>query len=457
MENSLNKILGLILYSNIKDQNKIIPLINPEWFETAFQKDCFEAMKDLNSKGTFADMLVVINWLRENDKFQKDYPYKISTLTNGISMTDSYNYKTIINNCYYNFGLKRTAMTIQKLNKEITKTNPIKQNIINELEGLRTILTDSTEKVNISNTQIIESVLDRHEKAKKGVPLGIDLGWEGLRKQILLEPDDVMIVGGRPAMGKTAWAMSLIRNLVFNEGKKVVFFSLEMASDRIMRRLLSLLTGVDSNKIKYGQCSTDELNKIRTIQADKCWDNFFIFDGSHTAQDILTEVNNVTSDKEIDLIVIDYLQKITPEKTDNRYQEVTRISNQIKRMVMSKRIPCVALAQLSRDAGKTGKRPSLPDLKESGEIEQDASIVSFLHRPEYYGEMTNEEGESMENIGEFITAKNRDGSIGITEMKVDLAISSWEDFERKYNVNFDEDFVHNKTLNNFNYGDNEPF
>ena len=139
--------------------------------------------------------------------------------------------------------------------------------------------------------------------------------------------------------------------------------------------------------------------------------------------------------EDIELIVIDYLQKILPEKNDNRYQEVTKISNNVKRLVMSQRIPCIALAQLNRDSARSGKRPSLPDLKESGEIEQDASIVAFLHRPEYYGETMDENGNSMEGIGEFITAKNRDGQIGIVEMQVDLPTSRWSDYIRNDHVN----------------------
>lgn len=454
MQNSYDKILGIILSGGQKDQNKIIPLVNKDWFETKFQKDCFEGMKDLSMKGAFIDLIVLLSWLRENNKFENSYAINLSKLTTGISITDIYNYSTILNECYYSFGIKRTSLAISKLNKEVSKDNPMKENIINEIDSLKSILTDSTEKSSISNKDIIESVLDRHEKARSGVPLGLELGWLGLKNQILLEPDDVMVVGGRPAMGKTAWAMSLIRNLVFNKDKKVLFFSLEMAKDRIMRRLISLLTNIDSNKIKYGQCTDTELRKIKSIQSNDLWNNLIIFDGSHTTQDILTEVNSVNNEIEIDLIVIDYLQKITASKSDNRYQEVTRISNDIKRMVMSKRIPCIALAQLSRDVGKTGKRPSLPDLKESGEIEQDASIVSFLHRPEYYGETISESGESLESIGEFITAKNRDGSIGITEMKVDLKTSSWEDYERP--LNLDNNYTDNR-INVNPYENEAPF
>ena len=237
-----------------------------------------------------------------------------------------------------------------------------------------------------------------------------------------------MVVGGRPAMGKTAWAISLLRNLCFNENKVVVFYSLEMAHDRIIRRIISNILGINSNHIKYGQCSDSELKKIEELKSSPAWNNLVIFDGSHTTKDIEAKLQTVKNkDKEVDLFMIDYLQKIMPGKSENRYQEVTKISNDVKRIVMAHRVPCIALAQLSRDVGRSGKRPSLPDLKESGEIEQDASIVSFLHRPEYYGELVDEEGNDMEGMGEFIIAKNRDGGIGINKMIVKLETSEWND------------------------------
>jgi replicative DNA helicase len=165
----------------------------------------------------------------------------------------------------------------------------------------------------------------------------------------------------------------------------------------------------------------------------------------------LIKLKNTTG---CDAFFVDYLQKIIPEKSENRYLEVTRISNELKRLSMQLKIPSIALAQLSREGSKLGARPKLTDLKESGEIEQDASIVAFLHRPEYYGTMTDDAFESTENIGEFIVGKNRDGEIGIHRMDVDLKFSQWNDAKNnRWNIsnesNPDQFIESNKALNDF--------
>tara|TARA_B110000858_G_C17666239_1_gene409703 strand:- start:267 stop:908 length:642 start_codon:yes stop_codon:yes gene_type:complete len=191
--------------------------------------------------------------------------------------------------------------------------------------------------------------------------------------------------------------------------------------------MLATITGIDSNKIKLGQCSTDELKHIYAVQSSKGWDNLTFIDGSQKVADISRKVTELKNTTGLDVYMVDYMQKIIPEKTENRYTEVTRISNDIKRLTMSVEIPCIAMAQLSRDSAKTGKRPSLPDLKESGEIEQDASVVAFLHRAEYYGETQDDQGMSTQGKGEFLIAKNREGETGIVPMVVELSTSTWGD------------------------------
>ena len=136
-------------------------------------------------------------------------------------------------------------------------------------------------------------------------------------------------------------------------------------------------------------------------------------------------MNEIQRDSPVDLFVVDYLQKIQPKNTRSRYEQVTEISNGLKLISQNMKIPCVAFAQLSRDSSKMGKRPSLPDLKESGEIEQDASIVAFLHRPEYFGEHETINGNDATGKCEFIIAKNREGEIGIHEFNVNLPISKF--------------------------------
>lgn len=444
MQKNIFKVsLGLLLSANKKDQKLWLTSLDACYYDTKFTKAVYDAIVDITSKDDVADILSIVQWLRSRDRLDDNYTYEISTLTTLVTLSDMLNPSGIINECYYQYSVRACHVIIQNCNKELMSQNPSSQRVLKHFENGIEILSDTQKEKNANNVDSINLVLKKHDQAKNGISIGLDLGWKNLKKYIVLESDDVMIVGGRPAMGKTAWAISLIRNLVFNQNKNVILFSLEMSKERIIRRLVSLLLDIDSNKIKFGECNDLEIQRINEIKDDPVWDQLHVFDGSHKVKDIQAEVFRLRAIKDIDVIIIDYLQKIMPEKSDSRYHEVTRISNSIKRLVMSTRIPCIALAQLNRDVGRSGKRPSLPDLKESGEIEQDASIVSFLHRPEYYGDEIDADGNSMINIGEFITAKNRDGEIGITEMKVNLATSSWNDYTREvptYTSDYDNNF-----------------
>jgi replicative DNA helicase len=209
------------------------------------------------------------------------------------------------------------------------------------------------------------------------------------------------------------------------QGKKIAFFALEMTKKQMIRRILANISGIDSNKIKFGNCNQQEMNRIYQVQEMDVWKNIFIFEGSHSINDIASEMNRLKREHQIDLFFVDYIQKIQPKSSRSRYEVVSEISNGLKLICQNLQIPCLALAQLSRDSSKTGKRPSLPDLKESGEIEQDASIVAFLHRPEYFGESETYNGNDSTNVCELIIAKNREGEIGIFEMIVDLKTSKF--------------------------------
>ena len=425
--NIFDKAFGIVLNLSQKEQSEFINNLEEDWFQSNLHKNIYQAITEISEEGKLIDIINLSEWLRENNRLEKDTLYNVSMLASSIEFHETLNKEGILNECYYKYSIRKVSLMLQNVNGEMQTTDPRSKYILEQVTKVKELLSTNKSIKEVTNLESIEKVLHKHNQAKLGIPLGLELGWEVLQGELILEQDDVMIVGGRPAMGKTAWAISLLRNLCFNENKVVVFYSLEMAHDRIIRRIISNITGINSNHIKYGQCSDSELTQIENLKSNKGWENLVIFDGSHTTKDIETKLQTVKSKKEVDLFMIDYLQKIMPSKADNRYQEVTKISNDVKRIVMAHRVPCIGLAQLSRDVGRSGKRPSLPDLKESGEIEQDASIVGFLHRPEYYGELVDEEGNDMEGMGEFIIAKNRDGGIGINKMKVKLETSEWND------------------------------
>jgi replicative DNA helicase len=270
----------------------------------------------------------------------------------------------------------------------------------------------------------VKKILDAHSRAKNGILAGIEIGYDALKGVVLLEPIDVMIVGARPAMGKTAFAVNTVVRLA-NEGKNVVLFALEMSREQMLRRILANITDIDSMKIKYGYCSDTELYKIINVEKGSILDRIHLIDGSQTIGSIVAILNNLQRTHKIDLVVIDYLQKIQPTNARSRYENVSDMSNGVKLIAQNMKIPVIALAQLSRDSSKLAKRPSLPDIRESGEIEQDASIVAFLHRPEYYGDNFTYSGLDSKNMCEFIVAKNREGELGIYEMEVNLKTSKY--------------------------------
>ncbi len=431
-ENPFDKVLGVVLTQNKTEQYLTLTQLEQEWFTSTFHKSIFDGMLAIKEQNNTIDILTLTTWLRENNRLEKDTIYKTSCLTNGVGFTDTINASGVINECWYSYSVRQCFLMVTNVNTELTRPQPRSNYILDQVSAVKDLLTAPTTQKTETNLDSIESVLNKHYEAKKGVPIGLELGWDNLKGDLILEKDDVMVVGGRPAMGKTAWAISLMKNLCFDNNKVVVFYSLEMAKDRIIRRLLSNLTGIDSNSIKYGKCTDSEINVLNSCKGLPGWDNLHIVDGSQTCKDIEMFLTSVKATQEVDVFCIDYLQKIIPGKAVSRYHEVTKISNDIKRIVMSHRIPCIALAQLNRDVARTGNRPSLPDLKESGEIEQDASIVSFLHRPEYYGDTMDDNGNDLTGLGEFIIAKNRDGTIGIKDMKVVLETSEWNSYDKYF-------------------------
>jgi len=203
-----------------------------------------------------------------------------------------------------------------------------------------------------------------------------------------------------------------------------------MSKNQIMRRLIAYITDIDSNKIKYGTCDVKQLAMIRAVKKHQGLKNIFIHAGSHTSDDIIRKSTEHKHNDGIQLIIVDYLQKITgTRKNQSPYELVSANSNDMKFMSANLKIPNISLAQLTRESSKVGGRPKLSDLKQSGDIEQDASIVVFLHRPEYYGIKLTENDESTEGMGELIIAKNREGVLGIVKFNVDLTTSKWTPYQ----------------------------
>ena len=244
---------------------------------------------------------------------------------------------------------------------------------------------------------------------------GITTGFADLNKKINgLQRTDLILLAARPAMGKTAFSLNLVQNAALKGDASVAVFSLEMSKEQLVQRILSAQSNVELSKIKTGTLGESDWPRIIDAMAVLSEANIFIDDTPGIKiSEIRSKCRRLKIEKGLDLIMIDYLQLMEGEgKNENRQQEIAKISRSLKILAKELDCPVVALSQLSRSPElRKDHRPILSDLRESGSIEQDADIVMFLYRDEYY-----HEDSEKKNIGEVIVAKNRHGETGNIEL-----------------------------------------
>ena len=419
----IETVLGYLLVINNDEARAIFSKVKIDYCKTGFQKNIFKAIESLIKKNKTMDLLTVLTELKEWGLYEKQTAVLLSGLTqNCYGVTTAKTMGSFLETIKLENIFEGALVFRNKLENLLSDENFTFEKYNELLQGAKNLEYNNDPKP--TNVNTVFEIIDKHYKAKDGSLPGIGIGYWQTRETILLEPVDLMVVGARPAMGKTAFAINTAIRLIL-EGKRVLFFALEMSREQVLRRVIGNLSGVDTNRIKYGLCTDRELDQIYNAQTNEFLENLIVIEGTKTINEIMGDVNDELKNGPIDTIILDYLQKIQPKTTRSRYEAVTEISNGLKLISQNMKIPVIALAQLSRDSAKIGKRPSLPDLKESGEIEQDASIVAFLHRPEYYGETETYNGNNATNICEFIIGKNREGELGLIEFSIDLKTSKF--------------------------------
>lgn len=279
----------------------------------------------------------------------------------------------------------------------------------------KTIKTDY-----VALEDLLADAFDRMEELhrNKGALRGLKTGFRDLdHKTAGFQRGDLIIIGARPAMGKTTFAQNLAYNAAAINKRGVLFFSMEMAKNEIVDRMISDISGVNNWNIRTGNISEDDFVKIGDALNEMSEIPIYIDDtSSMTVLELRNKARRAAHDHDIGMIVVDYLQLISGSDryAGNRVQEVTEISRGLKTLARELEIPVIALAQLSRQVtGRDDPRPVLSDLRESGSIEQDADLVMFLHRVDYYHQ---EEGYEPTNITELLLAKHRHGPIGKIEL-----------------------------------------
>lgn len=269
--------------------------------------------------------------------------------------------------------------------------------------------------------ELLVDAFDRLEELhkNKGALRGLKTGFRDIDKKTAgFQKGDLIIVGARPAMGKTTFAQNLAYNIASINKKGVLFFSMEMAANEIIDRMISDVSGVDNWKMRTGNLTDEEFQKIGDALADMDEIPIFIDDtSSMTIMELRNKARRAIHDHDIGIVIVDYLQLIAGSNryAGNRVQEVSEVSRGLKILARELSIPVVALAQLSRNVtGRDDPRPVLSDLRDSGSIEQDADLVMFLHRPDYYKQ--NQEGYEETHITELLIAKHRHGAVGKIEL-----------------------------------------
>jgi len=260
-------------------------------------------------------------------------------------------------------------------------------------------------------------VLEKYEKVNRekilltGVTSGfpeIDALTGGFQKS------DLIIIAGRPGMGKTAFALSIARNAAVRDQVPVAIFSLEMSLEQIALRLISMEANVDMHALRTGRLSADQWQRIAGFVGRISEAPIFIDDTpALSTLELRAKARRLKAEHNIGLIIVDYLQLMQPPKAESREREISMISRALKSLAKELEIPVIALSQLRRAVEERGdKRPFLSDLRESGSLEQDADVVIFVHRPEYYGITVYEDGTPTEGTAEIIISKQRNGPLG---------------------------------------------
>lgn len=431
-------VLGAMLVDN-DIVMEAVEKIRPEYFYMPDNKMIFEAMLELSMANEPVDIITVKNVLEKKNIFSKvggiEYLTELS-LSNAI-LSNISSYIDIIIEKFKLREIIKTGVKISELG--YGQENPGQIIDLVEKEIFNLAKDESKEQYMVLKDIMVETFRELQELSTRdnsivGVPTGfIDLDY----KLSGLKGSSLIILAARPGMGKSALAINVATQAALKFNVPSLIFNMEMSKVELAKRILSSEAMVDNKNINTGKMSVDELERI-TVAGGKLSEAPIYIDDTAgiNIMEIRAKARKLKLEKNIGLIVIDYLQLIEPmgKKNATREQEISEISRALKKLAMELNIPIIALSQLSRSAekGDKGKRPMLSDLRESGAIEQDADMVLFIYRDDYYDKETEKK-----NIAEIIVAKNRSGSVGTVEL---LWMGNFTKFENMGEIQDEERF-----------------
>ncbi len=379
----------------------------------------FDALVEMYKDGVGADLVTLQNKLREKEVTPELYSVEyLGELL--ASVPTSANVKFYAEIVHEKAVLRRLIRVSEQVTKDCYMDSQPLEDILEDTEKS---VFDVIQRRGGSEFEPIRDVvlrtLDSIEKAakQKGNITGLETGFRDLdAKTAGLQKSDLILIAARPAMGKTAFVLNIAEYVALHSNSTIALFSLEMSKEQLVKRMLAMNSMVDSQKIRTGDLEDDDWDKLVGSVRKIGNSNLVIDDTSGiTASELRSKCRKLKIEQGLDLVIIDYLQLMTgagKRKGDSRQQEISDISRSLKVMARELNVPVIALSQLSRAVeSRPDKRPMLSDLRESGAIEQDADIVMFIYRDEYYNPDSEKKG-----VAEVIVAKQRSGPTGPVEL-----------------------------------------
>lgn len=439
-------VLGALMLE--KDAYTLVcDILKPESFYEPRHQRIYEAIQSLGAAQRPIDMLTVIEQLRQNDDLDKvdGAPYIVSLTSNVASAAHIEFHSRIVAQKYLARELISFATQVENL--AFDESNDI-DDLLQEAEAKLFEISQRNVKKEVTQidpviSQAVEQIQVAANRAS-GLS-GLESGYHDLDKITSgWQNSDLVIIAARPAMGKTAFVLSMAKNMAVNFNTPIAIFSLEMSNLQLVNRLISNVCEIEGSKIKSGDLSPMEWNQLMVRLKQLNGAPLFIDDTpSLSVLELRTKARRLVREHKVKMIIIDYLQLMNASgmKFGSREQEVSMISRSLKQLAKELNIPIVALSQLNRSVesrgadSKDGKRPQLSDLRESGAIEQDADIVCFIHRPEYYLRSgVDGAGNDIRGLAEFIVAKHRSGRVDDVKMRFKSKYARFENWEGETSV-----------------------
>ncbi len=411
-------VLGSMLIDN-ESIGKIIEILDPGDFYRSNHQKIYGASLVLYEKNEPVDIITLSNELTRQKLLEEiGGNYYLTELAESVATSANVEYYAKL--VHEKSLLRRLIAEASYIAKDCYEAEESAFHILDQAEQRIFQLSEKRLHQSYEHVKpVLHSAFEVIEKfsKRKGLVTGVPTGFEKLDELTSgFQPAELVVVAGRPSMGKTAFCLNIARNVAVDAKIPVGFFSLEMSKQQLAMRLLSAEARVDAHGIRTGRLEPYEWQKLSMSVGELAESPIYIDDSAGlSVLELRAKARRLKKERNIGMIILDYLQLMMgPRDAENRQQEISLISRSLKGLAKELDVPVVVLSQLSRAVEMRGgeRKPMLSDLRESGAIEQDADMVLFIWRPEAYGRSTDERGESIEGRAEIIIGKQRNGPVG---------------------------------------------